>query len=449
MPDSLFNALATCPLTGLPIKGSAVFSPYRGNNKLVLYEFAPIGKAIFDFNFLIGLYHSTVAGNHAPSSKLAGLCREASEKGQEPFHITSQAFHDAQGTSESLQEKRDHLLQVLYDVDVPAYKTRDINIHNDFPLAAAKDEVEFHLILEECVRRGLLEYDKPNDTLNEWPYGRRTHYFDVHLTEAGEKAAANRIRPHQLTTSVMTHEDIVRRQAQVAFDKATAQRYPFNTPNGLSETRRILIAGTHQFHEKSEKKLYLQEVVQLLNTELAAHKLKCTFQGKIEACPIDLGMHETIYFIQQEEKRLDKVEAAFPFQTSQIFNFGDNSTNAVSTGANSVQTTNTGQGAQVNVASGDSVKQVISGTQLQQLKELVKQLREILATETFATQREDIDDQLQVVDAQLQRSEPKKGILLRSLDALQELTKESVGSIGGHAAFEIFKQLAEQLSSAG
>lgn len=449
MNNTLFNEFAACPLTDLPIKGRATFSSYEGNSNLVLYEFAPIGRAVFAFDFLIGLHHSMVAGNHNPSSKLAGLCRQASEKGQEPFHITSKLFHDAQGSSERLDEKRDHLLQVLLEVDVPAYITRDIDIHQDFPLAFAQDGVELHLILEECVRRGLLDFDKPFDTPNDWPDGRRTHYFGVHLTRAGEKAAADSIPPPPLTTSTMTSEDIVRRQAQVAFSKAQALRYAFNSPDGLIKTRSVLIAGTEQFYDKSDKKLYLEEVLNLLDTALAKHKPGCEFRGKSEPCPIELGMQETTHFMQQEVKRLDKEETAVPFQTNHIFNFSGGSTNTVATGASAMQTTNTGQGAQLNVSSGNSVTQTIQGTQVQHLLDLVQQLRQVLSTETFAAQREDMDDQLKVVEAQLHRTEPKKGILVRSFDALKELTKESVGSIGGHAAFEIFKQIAEQLGSAG
>jgi hypothetical protein len=448
MSDSLFNEFTVCPLTGLPSEGRASFSPYEGNTSLVLFQFVPIGRAIFDFDFLVGLYHSAVAGTLSPSARLAGLCRQASEKGQEPVHITSKLFHDAQGTSETLDEKRDHLLRVLLEVDIPAYKTRDIDIHQDFPLAFAKDGMELHLILEECVRRGLLNFDKPFDTPNDWPYGQRTHYFGVHLTRAGEKAAADSVQP-KLTTFTMTSEDIVRRQAQVTFSKAKAHHYAFNSPNGLVKTRTVLIAGTEQFYEKSDKKIYLEEVIKLLDTELADHKPGCEFRSKSEPCPVELGIQETIHFMQQEMNKLDKVEAAFPFQTNHIFNFSGGSTNTVATGANAMQTTNTGQGALLNVARGNTITQAGGGNDVQQLKELVEQLKQVLAGESFARQREDIDDQLQMVEAQLQRPEPRKSILERSVKSLQELAAEGLGSVGGHAAFEILKQLAEQVSSLG
>ncbi|AHJ95561.1 hypothetical protein [Hymenobacter swuensis] len=449
MPDSLFNEFTVCPLTGLPSKGRASFSPYEGNNSLVLFQFVPIGRAVFEFNFLVGLYHSAAAGTLSPSAKLAGLCRQASEKGQEPVHITSKLFHDAQGTSETLDEKRDHLLRVLLEVDIPAYKTRDIDIHQDFPLAFAQNGAELHLILEECIRRGLLDFQKPFDTPNDWPDGRRTHYFGVHLTRAGEKAAADSILPPQLTTSTMTSEDIVRRQAQVAFSRAQAQRFAFNSPDGLVKTRTVLIAGTEQFYDKSDKKIYLEEVLNLLDTALAKHKPGCEFRGKSEPCPIELGMQETIHFVQQEVKKLGKVEVAFPFQTNHIFNFSGGSTNTVATGANAMQTTNTGQGALLNVARGNTITQSGGAGDVQQMKELVEQLKQVLAGESFARQREDIDDQLQMVEAQLQRPEPRKSILERSVKSLQELAAEGLGSVGGHAAFEILKQLAEQVSSLG
>ncbi|WP_170865309.1 MarR family transcriptional regulator [Hymenobacter psychrotolerans] len=133
----------------------------------------------------------------------------------------------------------------------------------------------------------------------------------------------------------------------------------------------------------------------------------------------------------------------------QNFHFAQGSTSTVATGSNSVQVTNTGQGAMLNVASGGQVTQAINGAQATSLADLVEQLKQALDGEPkLESHKEDIAEELRRIDVQLQKPEPKKSILARSFETLHDLAKDGLGSATGHVVFELLQQVPHLLGAA-
>ena len=159
-----------------------------------------------------------------------------------------------------------------------------------------------------------------------------------------------------------------------------------------------------------------------------------------------LGM-KSMTVTREGLKQLESQAEKPPVQ--QTFHFAHGSTNSIATGANSVQVTNTGQGAHLNVASGATVNQTSSGIPVASLLEFVQQLKQVLAAEPkLHAQQDEIEDELQRIDAQLRRPEPKKTILTRSFEALHDLAKDGLGSTAGHAVFELLQQVPQLLGAA-
>ncbi|MBF9221761.1 AbiTii domain-containing protein [Hymenobacter ruricola] len=122
----------------------------------------------------------------------------------------------------------------------------------------------------------------------------------------------------------------------------------------------------------------------------------------------------------------------------------------VSHGDGSVQAANTGDAAQFNVASGEAISQSIASGQVASLPELVEQIKQAFQQDpAFDSHREEIDHQVQSIDLQLQKPEPKKSILKRAFDSLQELAADSAGATAGHAVFELLKQAPTLLATGG
>jgi hypothetical protein len=158
-----------------------------------------------------------------------------------------------------------------------------------------------------------------------------------------------------------------------------------------------------------------------------------------------LGM-KAMFVTREGARQLEGEQEKLPVQQS--FHFAQGSTNSIATGTGSVQVNNTGRNAQVNVASGGAMQQATNGVPLQALGELLHQLRQVLAAEPkLEAQQEEIADELHRIDVQLRKPEPKKSILARSFEALQELAKDGLGTTAGHAAFELLQQVPHLLHS--
>jgi hypothetical protein len=122
----------------------------------------------------------------------------------------------------------------------------------------------------------------------------------------------------------------------------------------------------------------------------------------------------------------------------------------VSHGERAIQATNTGAGAQQNIASGESISQSIGNTSAASLDELLKQLAHLIVTDdAFAANRQEMEQQLETVKVQLQKPEPKKGIIKRAFESITELAADGAGTMAGHAIFEVLHRAPELLAAAG
>jgi uncharacterized protein (TIGR02391 family) len=193
--------ISTCPLTGLPTRGRATLETTHGG--YVLYSFRPIGRAFFSLDS----FKATV--NHFAAFKMAltgwaGLCRQADELDQKAPVFSGAPEDSTEIVPTTFSEKRSHFLQLLYLAGGNEYKERDILIHDDFPLAFAKDAEEFTRILKSLIDEEWLQYDKPNDTLNDWVGGIRTHYNGVLISREGLKRVKESLEPSYEPISTQT-----------------------------------------------------------------------------------------------------------------------------------------------------------------------------------------------------------------------------------------------------
>lgn len=186
----------TCPLTGLPTKGQATVKAV-GAKSDVLYIFAPIGKAIFPFQTAMGLAQLIKQGDLKPRSDLAGLCREAIERGLETLVLSHKEFFGEPriDTPANFEGKQLHLLRLLYETGGREHKKRNIQTHNDFPLAYAKDAKELIEIMDSIIDEGWLTCDNLLEHPNSWPYGIRPTYYGVLPTKEGKEKVKQMLAP--------------------------------------------------------------------------------------------------------------------------------------------------------------------------------------------------------------------------------------------------------------
>lgn len=115
-----------------------------------------------------------------------------------------------------------------------------------------------------------------------------------------------------------------------------------------------------------------------------------------------------------------------------------------------VQNLNTGANAQQNVTSGETVNQSIGTAQASSIDELLKQLTHLIVTDdAFAASRKEMEQQLETVKVQLQKPEPKKGVVKRAFESITELAADGAGVMAGHAIFELLHKAPELLAAAG
>jgi uncharacterized protein (TIGR02391 family) len=181
-----------CPLTGLQTKGRLRLESAVGG--YVLYTFKPIGKASFEVSYLKRLAVSAEALNF-PLTDWAGLCRQADELDQKVPVFTGILEETTQDVPSTFDEKRSHFLQLLYLTGGNEYKERNIFIHDDFPLAFAKNAEEFTRIIKSLIKEGWLEYDEPNDSPNDWVDGIRTYYNGVLISREGMRKVKQSLEP--------------------------------------------------------------------------------------------------------------------------------------------------------------------------------------------------------------------------------------------------------------
>lgn len=185
-----------CPLTQLPYNagyGDCLVGHVSNNPLLIQYRFAPIGEAHIGLPTWLELTNGVLTGLGKPHFALAGLCREAAERGQTPPTLTADLLRQPPtDLPYTFEERADRLLQVLYEAGGQEHKPRNLEIHRDFPLAYAEGHAEFQRLVERLVSDGLLAFDKPNDQPNEWVDGIRTDYFGVLPTPLGRRRIEQR-----------------------------------------------------------------------------------------------------------------------------------------------------------------------------------------------------------------------------------------------------------------
>lgn len=185
-----------CPLTQLPYNagyGDCFVDHVPTQPLLIQYRFAPIGEAYISLPAWLELTNGVLTGVGKPHFALAGLCREAAERGQTPPTLTAELLRQPPtDLPYTFEERADRLLQVLYEAGGREHRPRDLEIHRDFPLAYAQGHAEFQRLLEQLVSDELLTFDKPDDQPNAWVDGLRTHYFGVLPTPLGRRRIEQR-----------------------------------------------------------------------------------------------------------------------------------------------------------------------------------------------------------------------------------------------------------------
>lgn len=187
---------SVCPLTGIPTKEMATFTPFNGSTQ-VLYTFKPIGEAIFDLKAALDITRLIEQGTHKPRPDLAGLCREAAEKEEVPPILSyKELFGEPRSDAPlSFDEKQFHLLRFLYNAGGQEHKKRNIFTYNDFPLAYAKDAQEMSQIMDSLIDEGWLTCANPDEDPNSWPGGIRTDYYGVLPTKEGKARVKELLEP--------------------------------------------------------------------------------------------------------------------------------------------------------------------------------------------------------------------------------------------------------------
>jgi len=327
--------LHTCPLTGLALNGRASFQP-DGAPPSILYTFEPIGSAIIDLGLYFSLSACEQRGQLQPRSDLAGVCREAKERGLGPYDITEKYIKGPDSSWPcTFDEKLLHFLRLFYESGGKERKKRTINVLEDFPMAFAQDAEEFHRILEALLDEGLLRYDKSNRVQGDWVNGIQAWYYDVLLTPQGKSTVLSSISP-PLDTSKMA---------------------------------------------------------------------------------------------------------------SNSFHFGSNANVNLVQGDGAIQTNVSGNNARVNVARGNNNTQANQSEQPSNLAELTEALKQALSPASFDSRRDEIDHELDVIESQLKKPEPKKSILERSFDYVKELAIKSAGPAAAATVVELIKHAPELLAA--
>lgn len=159
----------------------------------------------------------------------------------------------------------------------------------------------------------------------------------------------------------------------------------------------------------------------------------------------DLDDKVTIQSLQQIKAVSDTINKVLP-----TINVGAGGSVHMTNGDGTIQVTNSGASSQLNIASGNNNNQAITSQQAASLGELVENLKRAFAEdEAFDAHREEIAGELERIEVQLRKPEPKPTILKRSFESLKELATECaapMGKMAAHAVFELLKQVPELLN---
>ncbi len=330
-----------CPFTGLAITGRSKFGPYAGrpregtSHALYLYEFAPVGRALVDSIMFLSRSLGVQDGYHIPNTILAGICREAHELKKDLPIVTAQMFDELpEPFPRTFEDKRMHLLRLLYEAGGQEYIKRHIYTRDDFPLGFAENAAQFHRMLESLIDERLLRYNKSYTVHGDYEDRLLAHYHEVLLTPSGR----------QLVSSM-------------------------NNPRPTAPM------PTNSF---------------------------------------SLGSHSTVNLVQ-----------------------GDNIN----------QTNVSGNNSTANVVSGHHNTQASQIASPASIKELVEQLRPLLQDVAFESYREEIDHELERIEVQLNKPEPKKSIIETAFGYVKDMAVKSAGPAAASGVIELIKHAPALLAT--
>jgi uncharacterized protein (TIGR02391 family) len=194
--------LPICPFTGLSTEGKAKLTYYQGNRLKILYEFQPIGRAVFSHIQLDLFQQEVTSSQFKPKTAVAGMCREASELGREPVMVTGPIYRYTEGEfPKSFEEKRLHFLFLLNETGGNVYKTRDVIIEQDFPLAYADSGDEFKRIIRSLLDDNLLIHNGSALVRGDKPHEVFSRYGGLMPSSNGKKLIAKILHRGAVTPS--------------------------------------------------------------------------------------------------------------------------------------------------------------------------------------------------------------------------------------------------------
>jgi hypothetical protein len=213
----------------------------------------------------------------------------------------------------------------------------------------------------------------------------------------------------------------------------------------VGKTDTVKIEFPHAFCQEMNKELYAQsnwrahsawQLLAVNDIEGVLAAIRSKLLKLLIGLRNKFGTTIPLQSLQQKQAVNDNISQAL--QSLQVTN---GNVNFLGAGATQSNATASDQ-ATIGVAQGTNITQTISSAQSHSLTELVARLKqELLADPVFEAQREELASELERIDQQLQRPEPKKTILERSFKAFQELVQDCVGNATGHVVVELLKQV--------
>jgi len=169
------NPITRCLLTGYQLTTPATHE----NSTTAVYTNSVVGKVRISFPLVIQ-YQNANAYNHPI---LAGICRNAFEKHEEPPVITSDYVSNTLKSlvyPKAFKEKVRHLLKVIYDRGGVDYKPTSLYSHSDYPLCYSDGPEEFVRVMEYLQSKYWIEVGVTTPLV-----GGNAIYLDVLMTDSG------------------------------------------------------------------------------------------------------------------------------------------------------------------------------------------------------------------------------------------------------------------------
>ena len=170
--------IAYCLLTGIPLDENAKVDE-QPTGTFYSYQFNPVGKVKMG----IGIYTTIQNSRQFKHPVLAGICRNAFEKGEEP-PLINQNFIDNDiknlNIPRSFKEKCRHLLKFIYDKGGKDFKPVSFFNQYDYTLCYSEDIDEFDRVMNYLYENVFLNWEEVFGYA-----GNLKNYQNVLLTDPG------------------------------------------------------------------------------------------------------------------------------------------------------------------------------------------------------------------------------------------------------------------------